>query len=117
VNGLKVAILGILEGLKRLLQLIAKYGNTPITISIFSGLFKYFVGKDLPTFPFFELISLSLAIPATIVTKLILGIAPPEIPHLDARLLGALAFGGDDSVAVLSFPEPCSGGRSNSSNF
>ncbi|KAL2002673.1 hypothetical protein VTN02DRAFT_6208 [Thermoascus thermophilus] len=101
VTTVQKLVVALIESLEKLLQLVVEYGNEKITIPIFSTLYKWIVGHDLTAF---DAISLIIAIPATILTKIITGSRPPHIENLDANLLSALVF-GDSPGSVEVTPQ------------
>lgn len=101
VTTVQKLVVALIESLEKLLHLVVEYGNEKITIPIFSTLYKWIVGHDLTAF---DAISLIIAIPATIFTKIITGSRPPHIENLDANLLNALVF-GDSPGSVEVTPQ------------
>ncbi|KAF7502179.1 hypothetical protein GJ744_006768 [Endocarpon pusillum] len=92
------AVRGIVNGLLKLVKVfitkICDIGNAEIDIPIFSWLYKKITRGHALTL--FDAISLVVAIPTTIFSKLITGKAPPALKNMDARLMKSLVEGGDD---------------------
>ena len=91
---LKVALStlrGLVTSILRLVQkrcsTIINLGNKPIKIPIFSALWKQISGKDLSVF---DAISLILAIPTTVMAKIVTGEKPPQIDGLDRKLVKSI---------------------------
>lgn len=98
---LKVALSvlrGLVSSLLRLVQKLCgeliKLGNKPIKIPVFSALWRKISGHELTIF---DAISLIIAIPTTIMAKLVTGQKPPQIEGLDRKLVKKI-IDGDESV-------------------
>ncbi|KAH8802584.1 hypothetical protein F5884DRAFT_683783 [Xylogone sp. PMI_703] len=99
IDTLRVIVKALMTGLAEVLQLIKDLGNAPINIPIFSALYKDIAGHDLTVI---DGISLILAIPATVITKLITGKAPaPFGTTIDAAFFGQLIAGGFSTNAPV----------------
>ncbi|KAL3422840.1 Vegetative incompatibility protein HET-E-1-like protein 20 [Phlyctema vagabunda] len=83
-------VVALIEAFQKVIQLVSEYGNKEIHIPIFSKLYEMISGHKLTAF---DAMSLLIAIPATIFTKLIIGKAPPQILGLNADVLDGLVFG------------------------
>ncbi|KAH0372867.1 hypothetical protein KCU65_g919, partial [Aureobasidium melanogenum] len=102
---LKAGIGAVRSIVKDLLQLVKAFigklcnlGNAEINIPIFSWLYKK-ISKG-HSLTLFDAVSLIIAIPTTIIAKLITGKAPPKFERMDGKLLKTLVEGGeiDDNV-------------------
>lgn len=91
----KLAV-ALMESFQKLIQIVKEYSNKPISIPVFSSLYKAVAGHDLTAF---DAISLLIAIPTAIFTKIITGSASPQIPNRDSGLLDEVVF-GNKSVEV-----------------
>lgn len=91
------AVRGIVKGLLKLVKVfiskLSQLGNAEIDIPIFSWLYKKITKGHALTL--FDAISLIVAIPTTIFSKLITGKAPPKFEKMDAHLMKKLVEGGD----------------------
>lgn len=87
IDGVQKLTIALMKLLQKLLTELSALGNKPINIPIFSALYKDLTGSDLTIF---DAISLLIAIPTTIFTKLITGKAPPSFPYIDSKLLGRI---------------------------
>ncbi|KAK2758180.1 hypothetical protein FQN54_004024 [Arachnomyces sp. PD_36] len=84
-------VVALIEAFQKVIQIFKEYGNKSISIPIFSSLYKLITGHELTAF---DAMSLLIAIPTTILTKMITGAAPPKIPNLNSDLLDGLLLGG-----------------------
>jgi hypothetical protein len=87
IDGVQKLTIALMKLVAKLLNELSDLGNKPINIPIFSALYKEITGSDLTIF---DAISLLIAIPTTILTKLITGKAPPTFPTIDPKLLGRI---------------------------
>ena len=97
VTTIQKLVVSLIQAFQKVLQLISEYGNAEINIPIFSKLYEMVTGHKLTAF---DAISLLIAIPTTIFTKIITGKAPPKIANLNADLLDALVFGNTTATVT-----------------
>ncbi|KAK3337258.1 hypothetical protein B0T19DRAFT_396897 [Cercophora scortea] len=97
IDCLKKLTVGILKVVKSLIQTLRKYANFRIDVPIFSALYKKYVsgGTDLTIL---DLAALILAIPTTVVHKILTGKAPADLTGLDYKDLVSSA--GDEGGVV-----------------
>ena len=84
LNVVRGLVSSILRLVQKLCNEIIKLGNRPIKIPIFSALWKKISGSELSLF---DAISLIIAVPTTIMAKLVTGEKPPKIEGLDRKLV------------------------------
>ncbi|KAG9758073.1 hypothetical protein KCU73_g4084, partial [Aureobasidium melanogenum] len=89
---------GLLQLVKAFIGKLCDLGNAEINIPVFSWLYKKISKGHALTL--FDAISLIIAIPTTIIAKLITGKAPPTFEKMDAQLLKSLTEGGDIADSV-----------------
>lgn len=91
VRGLVSSILRLVQ---KLCSEIIKVGNKAIKIPIFSSLWRKISGSELTLF---DAISLIIAIPTTIMAKIVTGEKPPRVQGLDRKVVKKL-IDGDETV-------------------
>jgi hypothetical protein len=84
----------ILRLVRKLCEEIIGLGNRPIKIPVFSALWRRISGHELTIF---DAISLIIAIPTTVMAKLVTGKKPSQIHGVDRKLLKSI-IDGDESV-------------------
>ncbi|RAQ76530.1 hypothetical protein COH20_010367 [Aspergillus flavus] len=89
VETIRRLVVAIIQSFEKLVHEVKDIGNKPIKVPVFSALYKLIARHELTIF---DAISLLVAIPTTIFTKLIIGQTPPIIDNLDAALLDKLLF-------------------------
>lgn len=91
IRGLVTSILRLV---RKLCDEVIKLGNASIKIPIFSALYKKIAGHELTLF---DAISLIIAIPTTLMAKVVTGEKPPQVPGLDRTLMKRI-IDGDGTV-------------------
>lgn len=94
MSTLRGLVTSILRLVQKLCGEIIKLGNKPIKIPVFSALWRKISGSDLTIF---DAISLIIAIPTTIMAKIVTGEKPPQIEGLDRKLVKSI-IDRDESV-------------------
>jgi hypothetical protein len=104
---LKVALStlrGLVTSILRLVQKLCaeaiKLGNKDIKIPIFSALWRTISGSELTLF---DAISLIIAIPTTLMAKIVTGEKPPQIDGLDRELVKRIIDGDETVDADVSY--------------
>jgi hypothetical protein len=91
---LRGLVTSILRLVQKLCSEVIKLGNKTIKIPIFSALWKTIADHELTLF---DAISLIIAIPTTIMAKIVTGEKPPQIDGLDRTLVKRI-IDGDETV-------------------
>lgn len=89
---------GIFELLKTLILAVRDFGNCEIKLPIIAFIWEDILCMDRPC-TVFDIIALIVAIPTTIMAKLITGKAPPKFEKLDGKFLKQV-FENDKSLSL-----------------
>jgi hypothetical protein len=96
VDGVAAIVDKILELAAKFIKLMNEYGNKEIKIPIFSALYKRVSGgKELTVF---DAVCLLIAIPTTVLIKIVTGKAPPKLPSIDIKFVKAINDPNDNSL-------------------
>ncbi|KAK5014105.1 hypothetical protein LTR60_003243 [Cryomyces antarcticus] len=99
VEAIKTFVVGLLKLGEKLLNSLNWLGNKDISIPVISALWEKILGHPLTAF---DAISLIIAIPTTILIKLLAGNKPHTFPNMGADFLASLGNQPDDVKADLA---------------
>jgi hypothetical protein len=97
---LRGLVTSILRLVQKLCAEVIKLGNKDIKIPIFSALWRKISGHELTLF---DAISLIIAIPTTLMAKIVTGEKPPQIDGLDRKLVKRIVDGDETVDADMSY--------------
>lgn len=96
VDGVAAIVDKILELAASFIGLMVEYGNKTIKIPIFSALYEKASGGHPLTV--FDAVCLLIAIPTTVLIKIVTGKAPPKLPSTDVKFVKAINDPSDASL-------------------